>query len=135
MEDPDYREAQKQTFRYDVAKFQDLMETLTPRDLDNLPFGVIKLDKDGVVQAYSAAEGKFSGYRPEDVIGKNWFTEVAPCTALTEFQERFEEGMASGELDAFFDFVFEFPKRPMNAQIQMKPATDCDGAWVFVHWV
>ncbi|MEO1369682.1 MAG: PAS domain-containing protein, partial [Acidobacteriota bacterium] len=56
------------------------VDSLSENELDGLPFGAIRLDADGAVVLYNAAESAISGRRKEDVIGRNFFTEVAPCT-------------------------------------------------------
>ena len=47
------------------------VESLTRPELDELPFGVIQVDRDGVVLAYNATEAKLAELDPDDVVGKN----------------------------------------------------------------
>lgn len=46
----------------------------------------------------------------EAVLGRNFFTEVAPCTRVKEFEGRFR-ALAAGEGAGLvtFDFTFPFP--------------------------
>lgn len=131
----DYRGFQMSQFSYDIEKFTALIDSFTPDEFDSLPYGVIKLDRDGVILAYNAVEGKFSGLLADEVIGKNYFSDIAPCTALTDFEQKYREGMESGYLNEFFDFVFNFPGRPMNVQIHLKSSPSHEGGWAFIHWV
>ena len=53
------------------------VERLSPSQIDQLPFGAILLDGEGIVLFYSAAERRLSGY-PGVAVGKNFF-EIARC--------------------------------------------------------
>jgi photoactive yellow protein len=78
--------------------------------LDALPFGLIRLARDGTIRAYNAAEEQLSGRRRADVVGRNFFREVAPCTAVAEFEGEVARlwGIVGGGR-ATFAFVFRFP--------------------------
>ena len=69
------------------------IENLSESGLDALPFGAIRLDRNGTILAFNRAEADITGRRRESVIGKNFFTEVAPCTNVQEFAGRFREGV------------------------------------------
>ncbi len=74
---------------------EDLSQ-VPPEVLDALPYGAIQLTGDGVITAYSRAESELSGLSPDRVIGKNFFRQVAPCTAVREFQGALEESTRQG---------------------------------------
>ena len=48
--------------------------------IHDLPLGVIELDDEGNIIFYSKGESKLSGYKAEEVMGRHFFTDVAPCT-------------------------------------------------------
>jgi len=108
------------------------VETLTRPQLDELPFGVIQVDLAGVVLAYNAAEAEIAGRDAAEVIGKNFFTEVAPCTNVEEFAERFREGVTHGKLHDTFPFRFTFTKGPVHVMITLHYDGSGDHAWIFV---
>ncbi|MEK6301653.1 MAG: hypothetical protein AABO41_13165 [Acidobacteriota bacterium] len=85
------------------------IESYSREEFDVLRFGAIKLDKEGVILKYNAYEGRLAGRDPGEVVGKNFFTEVAPCTNVQEFGGRFREGVESGKLYATLPFRFLFP--------------------------
>lgn len=89
-----------------------------PEQLDSLPYGLIVLDADGRVLFYNETESEFAGYDREQVLGKNFFEDVAPCTRVKEFQGRFRDFIA-GKLGAvtFFDFAFHFEAGTQNVVI------------------
>jgi photoactive yellow protein len=105
---------------------------LAERDYDALPFGAIKLDPNGVVLQYNAYEAKLARRDPQLVIGRNFFTEVAPCTNVQEFAGRFRTGVDTGSLNVTFPYRFMFPERYMDVEITMMLAPGGTGAWVFV---
>jgi photoactive yellow protein len=89
----------------DRAELFDLAEG----DIDGLPFGLIGVDRAGTIEQYNAYESKLSRLTKERVVGRNFFTDVAPCTAVKEFQGRFERFAAEpGDGAESFDFVFPF---------------------------
>ena len=114
-----------------VHRLRDV-EKLTREELDDLPFGVIQVDRDGVILAYNAAEAKLADLRPEDVIGKNFFTHVAPCTNNEDFGERFRKGIARGKMHETFPFRFEFSKSPVHVMISLHYEGVDPHAWIFV---
>ena len=78
-------------------------------EIDGLPFGLIGVDRTGTIEQYNAYESKMARLARERVIGRNFFTDVAPCTAVKEFQGRFERFAAEpGDGAESFDFVFQF---------------------------
>jgi len=82
-----------------------------PEFLDTLPFGVIRVDGAGKILSYSRGEAAYSGLSPSKVIGKNFFTQVAPCTKVKEFAgelEKLRATRANGTTG--LSFVFKFPK-------------------------
>ena len=102
------------------------------QDLDTLPFGAIRLDKDGKVLSYNSAEAKLTGRDPKRVIGRNFFTEVAPCTNVQAFAGRFREGIAQKKLHAIFPYRFDFEMAPRDVTVTLFYSEQTDSAWVFV---
>jgi photoactive yellow protein len=107
--------------------------SLKPADLDLLPFGAIQLDPDGVVLAYNKSEEKLAAKRAEDVIGKNFFREIAPCTRVKRFYGAFQAGVERRELNEVFDFTFAFPHGAREVRIRMiYSAAPKPAVWIFV---
>ena len=121
----------------DLAVFPDWrqmerIDVLDARELDRLPFGAIQLDAEGNVLKYNRTESSISGLRPGEVIGKNFFTEVAPCTNVREFAGRFREGFAKKDLNAVFPYRFNFKMDPTNVWVRLFYSASTESAWVFV---
>ena len=77
-------------------------------EIDALPFGLIAVDADGTIAQYNAYESRLSRLSKERVIGRNFFRDVAPCTAVKAFWGRFQR-FAALEGDGAESFDFEFP--------------------------
>ena len=105
---------------------------LSPEEIDDLPFGAIQLDATGKVLAYSRRESQITGRDPAQVIGKDFFSEVAPCTRRPEFYGRFQEGVRKGELGAVFDYTFDYKMNPTRVRVHMKKAILGDTYWILV---
>jgi photoactive yellow protein len=108
---------------------------ITVVDIDTLPIGVLLLDAAGTVLRYNATESRFSGILPAAAIGKNFFTDIAPCTRLSAFRRAFEQGVRDGTLNSMLSYTFTFPNRPMRVLVQIKAAKEAGRGWVFVRWV
>lgn len=90
---------------------------LSESELDALPFGVIVLSEDGTVLAYNRAEGELAGRKPEEVVGRHFFTDVAPCTAVQDFQGAFQAFCEGEDASKTFRFTFRFPSGSVRVQI------------------
>ena len=49
---------------------------------------------------YSKGESKLSGYTAEEVMGRHFFTDVAPCTNNRLIYRPFQEGILNGVLNS-----------------------------------
>ena len=111
-----------------VAKANSVSEA----ELDSLPYGVIQLDPIGTVLRYNAFEAGLSGLKKQDVVGKNFFKQIAPCTDLQQFQGRFRDGVAAGELHCTFRFHFAFKERPCDMAVTLFYNDRDKTVWVIV---
>ncbi len=100
------------------------LEVSSEAEIDALPFGVIGMALDGTVQQYNMTEAVFSGLTPARVIGRHFFTSVAPCTNNALVARRFE---AEAPLDDIIDYVFTLRMAPTPVQLRLlkHPAAQC----------
>ncbi|MFW5683926.1 MAG: photoactive yellow protein [Spirochaetota bacterium] len=118
---------------FDDKSLENVLSKMDESQIDGLAFGAIELDEQGVVKRYNAAEGSITGRNPDEVIGKNFFTEVAPCTNRPEFKGKFDEGVKAGELNTLFEYVFDYKMQPTKVKVHMKKGVVGDGSyWIFV---
>ena len=107
------------------------LSALTREQLDALPYGAIKLDREGRVLSYNAAEGELTGRDPGRVVGRNFFTEVAPCTQVREFRGSFGELVEHRSVNREFDFTFALSP-PVEMRITMLYEQREGAVWVLV---
>ena len=108
-------------------------DVLTPGELDNLPVGMIQLDRTGKVLKFNQTESDLARVAAADAIGKSFFDEVAPCTKVQAFYGKFLEGVEKRQLQTVFDYVFRFRDgREKNVVISMFYSATTETVWVCV---
>lgn len=93
--------------------------SLTDQEVDRLPFGLIGLDREGVVRHYNAFEMERAGLDRAAVLGADFFGAVAPCTRDTVVEETFRSLLDSGGGNADFEFLFRFNSGHRLVRIRM----------------
>lgn len=119
-----------QRIEIDSTSLVDEVGSLSAAELDALPFGAIQLDTSGTILAYNRAEESISGRRAEEVLGKNFFNDIAPCTRVRRFHGAFQVGLERKSLNEVFDFTFRFPEGPREVRIRM--IYSGSAVWIFV---
>lgn len=107
---------------------KELME-LSAEQLNKLPFGVVKMAKDGTVQAVNTAEIELAGLSLEAFLGKNFFTQVAPCTNNYMVAEKYRR---LEELDESIAYVFTYMMRPTPVRLRMLKSAAYDSQFLLV---
>jgi photoactive yellow protein len=108
------------------------LASMTEAQLDALQLGVVQLDDEGGVLQYNSFEETFAERRRDDVKGRNFFTEVAPCTNNSLLREPFLQGVDSGELDLEIDYAFTYKMalRAVSLRLFRDPLTATN--WLLV---
>ncbi len=114
------------------ADIENDMARLSPSDIDSLPFGTIQLDHAGKILQFNVMEGRITGRDPRTMVGKNFFTDVAPCANTPTFKGAFDKGVKAGNLNVMFDYTFDYVMTPTRVKVHMKKAVAGDGYWVFI---
>lgn len=98
-------------------------------ELDHLPYGVIRLARDGTVQFYSATEARLSGYG-EIPLGKNLFA-ISSCLGSDAFRGRIERALEKGPVDLEIGWPGDFgdPQREWRIRVQ---SSQSGGLWLFI---
>jgi len=120
----------------ELIKFgNDHVDNLVAQDptrLDRLPFGAILVDRTGRVLKYNNMQAALAGRTAGEVVGKNFFNDVAPCTKGHLFQGRFQQGVAQGSINAMFEYAFDYKMAPAKVRVHMKSASIDEGIWIFI---
>jgi photoactive yellow protein len=108
-------------------------DVLTEDELDNLPVGMIQLDRAGTVLKFNQTESSLARMEKTEALGKSFFDEVAPCTKVQEFYGKFVEGVENRNLHTVFPYQFRFRDgRQKNVMISMFYSGSTDTVWVLV---
>jgi photoactive yellow protein len=118
--------------KFEVEDLENAMSSLSDSEIDNLMFGAIELDAEGTILRYNIAESELTGRKPDDVIGRNFFNDVAPCTNSDEFSGRFFKGVETGEFNAVFEYVFDYQMEPTKVRIIMIKSVSHDTYWLLI---
>ena len=73
------------------AKDVDNILQREPHRAESLAFGAILLDRTGKIVKYNQAEGLIAGRAPNDVMGRNFFNDIAPCAKGETLSRRVPE--------------------------------------------
>lgn len=103
-------------------------------DLDSLPYGVIRLDRHGVVKFYSTTEARLSGYGVMP-LGHNLF-DISSCPNREDLRARIMGAIEQGathrkpvDLELAWLGDLTGPKREMRIRVQ---SSRDGGVWMFI---
>jgi len=89
------------------------------------------MNDEGIVQFYNRYESNLSGVDPEEAVGTNFFTELAPCSNNPLFLGRFKEGIDEGALDEHFTYTFTYKMRPTLVDVRLY-RDEAGNNWVLI---
>lgn len=124
--------ATMETVAFGKTDVDNVLSKMNDAQLNKLAFGAVELDASGKILKYNAVEGAITGRDPKAVIGKNFFTEVAPCTNRPQFKGVFDAGVRTKNLNTMFEYVFDHQMKPTKVKIHMKQAITGETYWMFV---
>ena len=110
----------------------DRLAQLTRTQADVQPFGVVQVTDEGVVKLYNRWESELAGVAVSAAEGRNFFSQVAPCTNNRLVFGRFKDGVQKGQLDAEFNYTFTYKMKPTNVALRLFRHTPSATNWVFV---
>ena len=105
------------------------LESLQLPDFDELQFGLIVMDRAGDVVAYNAFEASRAGLNPENVVGRNFFLSVGPCTNNYLIAQRY---LDEPDLDDFLDFVFTLRMKPTPVRLRLMACRDSERQYLAI---
>lgn len=102
--------------------------------LDALTVGLFKLDDEGIVRDANQQALQWPDVLAESlkgIVGKNFFSDVAPGTDNTLFRGRFEEGVASGSMDEPFTYTYVSEAvSPTNLAVHLYSSSHHSSYWI-----
>lgn len=124
-------EPEEPSIKLDDESLLERVEQLSFQAIDDLPFGVVRLDAAGKVTYFSRTEAEQSGFGDRTAIGRDFFTQMAPCLGTPEFLRRIAAARRAGTLDITFEQVGDFDDADRELRVRVKSATG-GGLWVFL---
>lgn len=113
--------------RLDAPDMLTKLDSLSAALLDELPFGVIGFDQDGIVRCYNRYEVECAHFMAADVIGQHVFEELAPCFNNYLVAGVFDDALAKrAGMDHQMPYVLTFRMKPTPCALRLL-APDGDG--------
>lgn len=94
-----------------------MLGKITRNDADACDFGVLQLDDAGKVIFCNKYQSELAGIPASHYDGKNWFTQIAPCTNNGLVFGMFKKSVAAGSMNTVFPYTFTFKMKPTNVKI------------------
>lgn len=101
-----------------------------PDRLDRLPYGAIQLDRAGVVLKFNRAEEMSTGLLRDEVVGRNFFQDVAPCSRSQPVFKHFQRFLAGDRVDAVMRYAIALPDRSFDVKAHLRSQGDV--CWLFM---
>jgi photoactive yellow protein len=116
--------------RFDAADLVQHIERLSQSDLDNLPFGVILIDREGLIRFYNKTEAQKSGYG-KDPTGQNLFV-ISSRMASNDFHGRIKRAMDEGPVDLEFGWSGDYDDPTRDLRLRVLSSSDNNNIWIFI---
>jgi photoactive yellow protein len=105
-------------------------------ELDAASFGVICLDAEGTILRYNLYESRFARIDRNQVMGRNFFGEVARCTRGEKFEGRFRRVVAGTDARSDrFEFLFDFAFGAQRVVVEILSVKDAPRFYLFINRV
>jgi len=75
---------------YDSVDLADVLPRIPRKGWSRMQFRIVELDYAGIMIAYNMGLAKMSGRDARDMIGKAFFSDIAPCAQTPDFYGRFK---------------------------------------------
>lgn len=119
----------KASIDFNARNLAALVEGASQAELDNLPFGVILLDREGKVLFYSETEARQSGYG-KSPLGQNFF-EISRCRNKGDLREELMRAIETENADIEFAWTGDYDEVRREMRIRLVSARR-GGVWMFV---
>jgi photoactive yellow protein len=106
------------------------LNTMSAVQADLLPYGAVKIDDRGAISIYNRYESELGGIAPSSAIGKNFFTDIAPCTNNKVFRGCFAKGVEQGTADCLFSYTFTYKMAPTEVKVHLHRANGIN--WMLI---
>lgn len=105
------------------------LEKLNLEELHQLNFGVVRILKEGEILAFNNYESEVSGVAVEEALGKNFFTQVAPCVNNFMVAERYSSDTV---VDEIIDYIFTYRVKATKVKLRIIVKPDREHQYLLV---
>lgn len=112
---------------FDCADLADQVSAMDVRERAAPPFGVIRLDGDGLARIYNRTVAEQSGYKYRPVVGLDFFEEATP-----DMRGRGEQATGRGSVESEIGGIGEFNDPEDEIRIRVMSAFE-GGLWLFMN--
>lgn len=102
---------------------------LNSASINNANFGIVKMDHSGKVLDQNNNQGEHSGIPKAEVIGKHFFTQIAPCTNNFMVAQKFEN---EATLDVTMPYTMTIKMAPTPVTLRL--LKDASSQYMLCKW-
>jgi photoactive yellow protein len=103
-----------------------------PQRAEYLPFGAVLLTRTGKIISYSKAAGLPGSRTPENLIGLDFFNDVARCARRTNFHRNFQKYQRLGVINLIFDYKLFYQGERVGVTVHLKSCLEHSRCWLFI---
>ncbi len=115
-----------------MEAFPANLPSMGPSELDSLDLGIIQLSDSGKIEGYNARESAFSGWKREQVLGRNFFGDIAPCTNNALVRGQFKANLAAGLGDISIAYSFTYRMQAINVTLRLYRHAGTATNWLII---
>ena len=93
----------------------DWLDQQTSEQLDLAPYGIVRMNLEGIVTAYCKSESHITGITQEYAVGKYYFTQIAPCANNMLVAAKY----AQPTLDEEIDYILTYVCDPIKVRLRL----------------
>ena len=118
------------TINFSDENLYTKLECLNTNALNEFDFGVVRMDPKGTVISYNKYEADLATLSQEEVIGKNFFTQIAPCTNNFLVAAKYLE--APEKRDKIISYIFTYRIKPTQVKLRLLVEPEMENQYLLV---
>lgn len=114
---------------FDTPDLFDALNAASAEELEHAPFGVVRMNAGMEVLVYNRTEARLSGLDPAWVLGKHFFSQIAPCIDNHLVAAKYRHAT---DLDERLGYVLAFHMRPTRVELRLLKRQDHEWSYFCV---
>ena len=108
----------------------DVLEHYEAKDFNKFDYGVVRMDRSGNIKAYNSYNSDLAADASKEVMGQNFFTQVAPCTNNFMVAEKYDS--FEGKLDETLDYILTYRVKPSPVTLRMLAKNSSENQYLLI---